>query len=281
MSPTPTAGTDTLPGLHPNGCEPYGVKGVHTMFNRVAIVDAYIAYARTHEDKQLLERLRKGNAANISDLSLHFYRDTVWDVIRELDETSRDAYWALLARLDQESTIRADFARIDRVDGVTIHLETSDDDPFRITAHIHDPIASAWCDAHGALAGGTWEESDGPEFCYDILTWHPNLISELLAEGYDLDLSLCSDPDEEERAVMMHAWECDACQYDYSQAVDHLEQIERGECHLHADCHICEAHQMQGYCRPARNCAACQAQLNVGRECFKKNKKSDCSGCQV
>lgn len=103
-----------------------------------------------------------------------------------------------------------------------IRLDNQGDDPTQITADVQGPYADEWCDATGSLDGGTWECADGPTFCYDILSWRPGLIDELVAEGYDLNLDCYGEPDDEEIAIATHAWECEDCEGDYSKAEEHL-----------------------------------------------------------
>ncbi len=191
-------------------------------FDRLAIVDAYAAYAQGN--KVMRDRMHNTPAAHLSNLSTYSYKYSVWETISSLDDATREHYFELVGKLEGYSKadeLRHNWERIGRKDGVTIFLETSDEDPFRTTAHIHDRIASAWCDAHGSLDGGTWEECDGPEFCYDILNWHPGQIEALQAEGYNFNFSQYSEPDERDIEIMNHAAECESCQYDYSQAKEH------------------------------------------------------------
>ena len=151
-----------------------------------------------------------------------------WEELRYLSDDAREVYFAIVAQRDgakEAAELRANYDRIDRPDGVTIVLETSDDDPFQITAHVQDPIADAWADAHGSLDGGTWECCDGPTFVYDILYWHPGLIEELTREGYDLDCSQLYEPGEEETAIARHSGDCDTCQGDYRQAEEHVSRL--------------------------------------------------------
>jgi len=115
------------------------------------------------------------------------------------------------------------YARIHDPAGVEIKLANSDDDPTRIDATIHDPIAEAWVDVHGSQQGSTWEGTGDPGFVYDSWTWHPKMIEELQAEGLNLDQSEYSEPDERDIAIAIHASECDVCQYDWRKAAEHFD----------------------------------------------------------
>ncbi len=198
-------------------------------FDRLAIVDAYVTFANAYKDKALTDRLHGSRACKASNASLYSYRESVWEAIDSLDEEYRPDFYALVAKRKGAAVatqLEADYARIQDPAGVVIHLETSDDDPTRCTAHIHDVIADAWCNAHGSLDGGTWECCDGPEFCYDILNWHPGQIEALQAQGYRFDFSAYSEPNEHDIAVMSHASECEDCQWDYRKGEKHLADTE-------------------------------------------------------
>lgn len=54
---------------------------------------------------------------------------------------------------------------------------------------VQGPFADIWCDAQGALDGGTWESAGVRDFMYDTGMDRPTLVEELQAAGYDLDLS--------------------------------------------------------------------------------------------
>lgn len=83
----------------------------------------------------------------------------------------------------------------------SIKLENSDDDPLQIIATITGPHADDFAEAQGSLDGGTWERDGGDGmFVYDVLYWRPGLIDELEKEGYKLDRTEYSEPDEDEIA---------------------------------------------------------------------------------
>lgn len=198
---------------------------------REVFADAIVAYA-AQRSPDLKARLhpagsRGTRVLHLAETSLYGYKSE-WEELRYLSDDAREVYFSLVAQREgakEAEELRANYERIDRPDGVTIVLETSDYDPFQITAHIQDPIADAWADAHGSLDGGTWECCDGPDFVYDILYWRPGLIEELQAEGFDLDCSQLYEPGEEETAIATHAGECDACQGDYRQAEEHVSKL--------------------------------------------------------
>ena len=110
----------------------------------------------------------------------------------------------------------------------TIKLSNLDDDPTQILAAVQGEFAKQWSEFHGALAGGTWECADGPTFLYDILSFEPGLVDKIEAEGFDLDLSEYSDPDERDITIAAHAAECESCAYDWHRAEKHLGSIEGG-----------------------------------------------------
>lgn len=196
------------------------------MIPRGVFADAIVTYA-AHRSPALKERLSVPNRSRVRAMAgpSLYTCDSEWEALRYLDDDAREVYFWIVAKRDgiKEATeLRENYDRIGRPDGVTIVLETSDDDPFRITAHVQDPIADAWADAHGSLDGGTWECCDGPDFVYDILYWRPGLIEELQKEGYSFDCSQLYEPGEEETAIMQHACDCDACQGDYREAEKHV-----------------------------------------------------------
>jgi hypothetical protein len=126
--------------------------------------------------------------------------------------------------------LSADYARIQDPAGVTIRVENSDDDPFTISFSVSDPgdsdegIADAWADRHGALMGGTWEACDGPDFVHDYGHWYPGCFDKL--KEYDLDLSVYSEPEEDDLAIARHMHDCPACSRDdFQRAKEHCERI--------------------------------------------------------
>jgi hypothetical protein len=178
----------------------------------IAIVDAYMAFAVLHDDEAIMARIEKGRCDTF-DASAHRH-GSHWDYLERLEDDSRDAYFSLVSkRLGAESggEERDNWKRIHDVAGVTIHVENSGDDPTMVCFHIQDPIADAWADAHGSLDGGTWE-SDGSDFAYDLTYWHPDLFAGLKKEGFDLDFSSYSEPDEHDLDVAKHASRCEQCQ---------------------------------------------------------------------
>lgn len=197
--------------------------------DRVAFADAIVTFA-SYRKHALIDRLRKGNVHKLTNescyrRSLERYATTERDALRNLEPDSALLYLAIVAKHCGESEaikLANDLRRIASIDGVTIQLETSDYDPSQTTAHIHDELATEWCDYHGALDGGTWEECDGPEFCYDILQWYPGQIQALQKEGYHFDFSQYSEPSEEEIEILKHAATCIDCDCDYSKSEEHV-----------------------------------------------------------
>lgn len=126
------------------------------------------------------------------------------------------------------ATLADDYSRAHAVDGVKIHIDNEGDDPCMITFIIRDPIADAWANRHGSLAGGTWECPDGDEtFVYDTTVWHPKLIEELQAEGFDLDQSDYVEPDEDDILASEHACSgCEICGSSVEKAREHLVDAE-------------------------------------------------------
>ena len=104
-----------------------------------------------------------------------------------------------------------------------VELSNTDDDPTQMLAIVRGEFAQQWADHHGALAGGTWECGDGPTFMYDILGWEPGLVDKIKAEGFKLDLSEYSAPDEHDVSVAEHAATCESCGHDWHRAEKHLE----------------------------------------------------------
>ncbi len=217
------------------------------MFNRLDIVDAYAAFARheeiepckAHEDCKATRCLgeacaRQGSISarfdnkalsNLTTVSVYrCSKEEVWDTLNSLEESVLPHYWALVAKVqgpDHASEMQEQRARIAQANGVRVYVSSSEDDPFQVMFHIADPIANAWCDAHGSLDGGTWEH-DGSDFCYDIGMWTPELFTRLEKEGFDLAFSDWNDPDDRDHAIMEHWQTCPECEgTDFRQAEEH------------------------------------------------------------
>lgn len=215
-------------------------------FDRRAIVNAHVLRAvLDHKEIKLSHAAR-----DLCDVSLHLGRsgESEYQVLREgLDGLELEDvvcfFVSLRARqsacppemplgpLSYAAEVNAGgaicladaYARIHDPAGVEINLSNSDDDPTRIDATIHDPIAEAWVDVHGSQQGSTWEGTGDPGFVYDSWTWHPKLIEELQAEGLNLDQSDYSEPDERDIAIAEHAANCDICQCDWRRAAEHFD----------------------------------------------------------
>lgn len=201
------------------------------MIDRIDFADALVTFARFRKSSPLGKRIEASRVKDLSSESSYGWRDSERDereALAGLEPGAALAYLGLVAKHIGEDTavkLACDINRINRIDGVEIILETSDYDPFQTTAHIHDELASEWCDAHGSLDGGTWEECDGPEFCYDIINWYPGQIDALQKEGYDFNFSQYVEPDDEQIAVGNHLANCDECDYDYSKGEEHARKI--------------------------------------------------------
>jgi len=202
------------------------------MTRLLAVIDAYVAFAVLQKDAELTARLRKGQAWDRTEANHRVY-GSEWDYLGGLEEDSRDAYFSLISKrlgAEEGADLADKWRRIHDVAGVTIRVENSDDDPTIVEFIIQDEIADAWADAHGSLAGGTWECVDGPEFVYDITYWHPRLFEELEKEGYDLDFSNYSEPDERDIAIANHLGECHECQQsgDWESYSKHYDECQPG-----------------------------------------------------
>jgi hypothetical protein len=223
-------------------------------FNRMAIVEAYCAFADLNDGTDALTQVAwQARVAKVRDLySIRTLArgdaENPTDAIESLgslDEASRDAYVALSARLlgepddRDDETIAQAYVRANRKDGVEVHVSNNGDDPFQVDFTINDPVADAWANAHGSLGGGTWEGTGDPGFVYDSTCWHEDLVEDLQREGFDLDLSEYGEPDADDLRVMDHihgtvatddapATEgCEACQnYGYRDGVKHLEELD-------------------------------------------------------
>jgi hypothetical protein len=222
-------------------------------FSRHAIVNAYMLRARLDKDAEpKLSKAARELDDTPSRYRFHTYDGPVTFMCEALDALEFEdvmAFFCLLAARDNlavgagglmmvrrpdgttatapvhdDSAItRADrYARVHDPAGVTIVVESSDDDPTLVTFHIADPIANAWADRHGSLDGGTWETSDGEDFVYDTTYWHEGLFEEIKKEGFDLDFSSYGEPDERDLAIVAHAADCEACQGDFSNAEKHF-----------------------------------------------------------
>jgi len=222
-------------------------------FNRQAIIDAYVtfAYVNACARDALTEVAWKARVEHVKDLSnVSPWRSSHDDdamrqieAVEELDDDTRPHYFALLvARLPDEKaeTIREDYERRNKIDGVTVDVSnTSDDDgPMRIDFVVRDRIAEAWADREGDIAGDTWQ-SAGDSYVYASTYWYPGLIEELQKDGYDLDLSEFSEPDEADIAADEHRREYGSdfvsggCCRSHYQALEHVEQLEAEQAAAH------------------------------------------------
>lgn len=153
--------------------------------------------------------------------------------LREVTETIKQDVWYgktdTIAITEWAPFYDIDVERIRRVyakDGVTVHVENSDDDPTTVMYHVQDDLAEEWADNDQYIDGNSWESADGPDFVYAMGTWHPKLFDELKAEGYDLDFSSYSEPDERDVDIARHAAECPHCEYDWHKAENHYKWLE-------------------------------------------------------
>jgi hypothetical protein len=200
-------------------------------FNREDVVDAIFVYASQHPSSDLRARAEKADRARkLSSHGLYSHGSSVWEAIDSLEETARPHYFALVEKLEGKPAadeLRSNYDRIQKVNGVEIKVTNDGDDPFSVMFEIHDVIADAWADAHGSLCGGTWECPDkDTSFVYDMGSWHATLFDELMAEGYDLDFSEWSDPEEEDHAIVKHWMECPKCKgTDFGQSKKHVEEL--------------------------------------------------------
>lgn len=200
--------------------------------DRQDFADAIVTFA-TYRDHALIERLRAGNVADISNESLYpktrvgrrRYATTERQAVENLEGGAAALYILIVAKRcgeDEALKLANEIVRINDPAGVTIYLQNSDDDPTMINVHIQDEIASEWVDAHGSLEGSTWEQADGPEFQYDSFYWRPGIIEELHKKGFDLDMSEYGEPDERDVKIAEHSGECGECEYDWHEAEKHM-----------------------------------------------------------
>ncbi len=101
-------------------------------------------------------------------------------------------------------------------------VENTDDDPTQIILTVQGDHAAAWGEYHGSLTGGTWEKADGPDFIYDIGSWTPTLLDEIIALGFKLDLSQYCDPEPSDLVIAEHAATCEACDFDWHRGERHM-----------------------------------------------------------
>ena len=194
-------------------------------FDRQAVVDALLTYALHNTEttrKAVFEKFPR--ACKLASIPL-FTETTQWEAIDRLDEDAREHYFARLRRDGAEGEqIIETYERIQRKDGVTVKVSNCEDDPFMVQFEVSDEIADAWADAHGSLCGGTWETADGTDFVYDSGVWYEGLFDELKAEGFNLDFSEWSDPEEEDFAIAKHWHECPQCEgTDFERAKKHMK----------------------------------------------------------
>jgi hypothetical protein len=144
------------------------------------------------------------------------------EFVERINENAQDILLELVARKKGEYTME-DLRRQIRPEtgDVTLKLENSDDDPTFVNVYVNAAYARIWAGNEQTTQGSTWE-CDGDTFAYNSWAWHPEMLDELLADGYELDLSEYSEPDEDDIRAAQHAAECAACAYDHRKARKHI-----------------------------------------------------------
>ena len=142
--------------------------------------------------------------------------------VEGLNENARDILLDLVAKHRGEDT-REDLRRQIRPEtgDVTLKLENSDDDPCIVNVYVNAAYARIWADNEQTTQGSSWECAED-SFAYNFWHWHPKMLDELEAEGYQLDLSEYSEPDEDDINAAQHAAECHECDYDHRKARKHI-----------------------------------------------------------
>ena len=217
-------------------------------FNRQAIIDAYVtfAYVNAGEKDPLVALAWRARVEKVRELSdLRPAHMSQFEAIEALDDDTREHYFALLAlRLggeDPAAKIRDAWERKDKIDGVTVHVSnTGDCGPCYVDFTVRDDIASAWADGNSDIAGDSWETADD-DMVYASTFWHETLIEDLQKEGYDLDLSEYSEPDETDLKADEHRRWCEnesglpygeRCST-HQDALDHVEKLAEQEHVIH------------------------------------------------
>lgn len=201
------------------------------MIPRETFATAFEAFVEhKKDDHPLKKRFRASSVPDLSHLRSSS-RDSKWYTLDALEDDEREVYFWIVAKHDgveKSMRVREDYDRIHRPDGVKILVENSGDDPFQIIFTINDRVADAWADANGSLDGGTWE-ADGHDksFVYDIGYWRPSLFDALMAEGYNLDFSTWSDPDDLDLEVQEHLSDCGKCDGDFFSGKKHVAKIKQ------------------------------------------------------
>jgi hypothetical protein len=234
--------TDECAELPPGMCVcPRGWDGSEPLtFNRQGIIDAYVTFAYVNArdlsksaGDPLVEhawRARVERVKEHADVDPSWHCTTQEEAIDALDDDVREHYFALCAKRLGEAgrEIREDYTRRNRLDGFTVSVRSNDDDPFMLDLTVEGSGASAWANAHGSMAGGTWENSDDT-MVYDTAIWHDTLIADWQKEGYALDLSGYSPPDPADHRAARHRWLKDGnergCCSSHHEALEHCEKI--------------------------------------------------------
>jgi len=190
--------------------------------NRIDVADTAVLYYKYRNGREPSKAVRDLSAIGCYKSSGGRYSTSEIDALEDAEPEVMARYLAWVARDEGPAAaaqIADDMARIADPKGVTIYVTNRDDDPTVVAFHIQDPLATAWCDRHGALMGGTWECADGSDFWYDSGVWYPGCFDEL--REYKLNFAEYGEPDDRDLAIMAHASECDACGYDYHKAEEH------------------------------------------------------------
>jgi hypothetical protein len=66
-----------------------------------------------------------------------------------------------------------------------------------ILCTVEGPGALAWAKMDQSIGGSRWESADGSDFAYATPAYHPGLVQELIAEGYNIDASAFDKPEGE------------------------------------------------------------------------------------
>lgn len=103
------------------------------------------------------------------------------------------------------------YRRTVRRDRVTLILRVSDT-PHRESVYVdvEGSEQEAWADHDGCLLGSTWE-SYGNGRIWNMLSNHPGIVDELKVEGYVVDASEWSEPEEMPAQLPLPGEPCPVC----------------------------------------------------------------------
>lgn len=173
--------------------------------DRQILIDAFTAYVAlrgTVGTSDLAPRVKA--LRDLATISHSHYEDSDAQYLNTLEDDVRNVVLAIVAKregAEAAATLADHFLRAFDTGGVTVRVSNTED-PFTIMFEVSDEVAHAWADHDQCIDGDSWETpGDMSDFAYAMGMWYPGVFEKLEAEGYCLDFSDWSDPDDLDVAI--------------------------------------------------------------------------------